>query len=87
MRDTLMNILDSNWEFAYKIMVKDNAAEAPGKELSREKWNKKWGGFFSSSALELQHRLSALHYGFQIALPRGSIVLPAIVFSNIAAAA
>jgi len=29
-------------EFAYKIMVKDNAAEALDKELSREKWNKKW---------------------------------------------
>ncbi len=35
-------------EFAYKIMVKDNAAEALDKELSREKWNKKWGGFFST---------------------------------------
>ena len=29
-------------EFAYKIIVKDNAAEALDKELSREKWNKKW---------------------------------------------
>ena len=29
-------------EFAYDIMVKDNAAEALDKELSREKWNKKW---------------------------------------------
>lgn len=29
-------------EFAHKIMVKDNAAEALDKELSREKWNKKW---------------------------------------------
>ena len=29
-------------KFAYKIMVKDNAAEILDKELSREKWNKKW---------------------------------------------
>lgn len=29
-------------EFAYKIMVKDNAAEILDEELSREKWNKKW---------------------------------------------
>ena len=29
-------------EFAYKIVFKDNAAEALDKELSREKWNKKW---------------------------------------------
>lgn len=29
-------------EFAYKIIVKDNAVEALDKELSREKWNKKW---------------------------------------------
>jgi DNA repair photolyase len=28
-------------EFAYKIMVKDNAAETLDKELSKEKWNKK----------------------------------------------
>ena len=28
-------------EFAYKIMVKDNAAEVLDRELSREKWNKK----------------------------------------------
>ena len=32
----------STGEFAYKIMVKDNAPEALDKELSREKWNKKW---------------------------------------------
>lgn len=29
-------------EFAYKIMVKDNAAEILDKEFSMEKWNKKW---------------------------------------------
>ncbi len=29
-------------KFAYKIMVKDNAAEILDKEFSREKWNKKW---------------------------------------------
>ena len=29
-------------EFAYKIMVKDNAAEALDRELSKEKWNKNW---------------------------------------------
>jgi len=29
-------------EFAYKIIVKDNAAEILDKELSKEKWNKKW---------------------------------------------
>ncbi len=28
-------------EFAYKIIVKDNAAEILDKELSKEKWNKK----------------------------------------------
>jgi DNA repair photolyase len=29
-------------EFAYKIIVKDNAAEMLDKELSRERWDKKW---------------------------------------------
>jgi DNA repair photolyase len=29
-------------EFAYKILVKDNAAEILDKELSKEKWDKKW---------------------------------------------
>src|SRR4030065_1709996 len=29
-------------EFAYKIIVKDNAAEVLDKEFSTEKWNKKW---------------------------------------------
>jgi len=29
-------------DFAYKIIVKDNAAEILDKELSREKWDKKW---------------------------------------------
>jgi len=29
-------------DFAYKIIVKDNAAEILDKELSKEKWNKKW---------------------------------------------
>jgi len=29
-------------EFAYKIIVKDNAAKILDKELSKEKWNKKW---------------------------------------------
>ncbi|VVB61931.1 Radical SAM superfamily protein [uncultured archaeon] len=29
-------------EFAHKIIVKDNAAEILDKELSKEKWNKKW---------------------------------------------
>jgi len=29
-------------EFAYKIIVKDNAAEILDKELSKEKWDKKW---------------------------------------------
>jgi DNA repair photolyase len=29
-------------EFAYKIIVKDNASKILDKELSKEKWNKKW---------------------------------------------
>ena len=29
-------------KFAYKIIVKDNAAEALDRELSKEKWNKNW---------------------------------------------
>jgi DNA repair photolyase len=29
-------------DFAYKIIVKDNASEILDKELSKEKWNKKW---------------------------------------------
>ncbi len=32
----------STGEFAYRIIVKDNAAEILEKELSKEKWNTKW---------------------------------------------
>ena len=32
----------STGNFAHKIIVKDNAAEALDKELSKEKWNKNW---------------------------------------------
>ena len=67
--------------------MKENRSHTPIGSLVRIQKSRNGVDFFSSPALELRHRFSALHYGFQIALPMGSMVLPAIVFSNIAAAA